>query len=110
MLVAILFRGCYVARAYGDADITSTNDQPRPLLVIVAEDNDDLRAVMPPLIDEAGDLCCVGTTDTLSEVAALIERHGADIAVLDVELRDGSALKAAPGTVPPVSGDPVPDP
>ena len=51
---------------------------------------------MPPLIDEAGDLCCVGTTDALSEVAALIERHGADIAVLDVELRDGSALKVLP--------------
>jgi two-component system, NarL family, response regulator DesR len=64
--------------------------------VIVAEDNDDLRLVMPPLINEAEDLLCVATTATLDEVAPLIVEHGAEVAVLDIELRGGSSLKLLP--------------
>lgn len=64
--------------------------------VVVAEDNDDLRAVMPPLIEETGDLCCVATTASLGEVAPLIERHAANVAVLDIELHGGSVLKFLP--------------
>lgn len=64
--------------------------------VVVAEDNDDLRAVMPPLIEETGDLCCVATTASLDEVGPLIERHAAHVAVLDIELRGGSVLKYLP--------------
>lgn len=68
----------------------------QPMRVLVVEDNDDLRAVMPPLIDEAGDLHCVATTDSLEEVASLIAQHSIEVAVLDVELKDGSALKVLP--------------
>jgi two-component system response regulator DesR len=64
--------------------------------VVIAEDNDDLRAVMPPLIEETGDLCCVATTASLGEVASLIERHAANVAVLDIELHGGSVLKYLP--------------
>lgn len=64
--------------------------------MIIAEDNDDLRLVMPPLIDEAPDLYCVATTATLEEVAPLIAQHGAEVAVLDIELRGGSSLKLLP--------------
>jgi two-component system, NarL family, response regulator DesR len=62
----------------------------------VAEDNEDLRMVMPPLINEAPDLHCAATTASLDEVAPLIQQHGADVAVLDIELRGGSALKQLP--------------
>jgi CheY-like chemotaxis protein len=75
--------------------ITMTNEST-PLRVLVAEDNEDLRAVMPPLIEESGDLHCVATTDSLDELADLIERHAVQVAVLDIELRGGSALKALP--------------
>jgi CheY-like chemotaxis protein len=61
--------------------------------VVIAEDNDDLRAVMPPLIEETSDLCCVATTASLGEVGPLIERHQAHVAVLDIELHGGSVLK-----------------
>jgi len=52
------------------------------ICVIVAEDNDDLRAVMPPLIDDNPDMQCVGVTAYIDEVAPLIEQHQAHVAVL----------------------------
>ncbi|MET0282326.1 MAG: response regulator [Steroidobacteraceae bacterium] len=67
-----------------------------PIRVVVAEDNEDLRLVLPPLIDETGDLVCAGVTDSIDEVGALIESQRAQVAVLDIELRGGSALKRLP--------------
>lgn len=64
--------------------------------VLVAEDNDDLRMVMPALIDAADGLHCAATTAYLEEVGPLIARHQVDVAVLDIELRGGSALKRLP--------------
>ncbi len=64
--------------------------------IIVAEDNDDLRAVMPPLINEVPDLYCAATTAFLDEIAPLISEHQAKVAVLDMELRGGSSLKQLP--------------
>lgn len=52
--------------------------------------------IMPPLLDEAPDLHCAATTAFLDEVAPLIGQHGAHVAVLDIELRGGSALKQLP--------------
>ena len=66
------------------------------LVIIVAEDNDDLRMLMPPLINECPDLHCAGTTAFLAEVGPLIAQHKAKVAVLDVELRGGSVLKQLP--------------
>ena len=74
-----------------------SNPDSNPVVrVVIAEDNDDLRAVMPPLIGETRDLCCVATTDSLGEVGPLIEQHQAQVAVLDIELRGGSVLKHLP--------------
>lgn len=64
--------------------------------VLLVEDNDDLRMVMPPLLDDTPDLRCVGSTATLGELPDLIRRHQAHVVVLDIELRDGSALKQLP--------------
>lgn len=52
--------------------------------------------IMPPLLDEAPDLHCAATTAYLNEVAPLIRQHGAQVAVLDIELRGGSAIKVLP--------------
>lgn len=60
--------------------------------VVLAENNADLRATIQTLIDEEPDLVCVASTGRLSEVAQLVERHDADVVVLDLQLDGGSAL------------------
>lgn len=72
------------------------NSLSGPIRVVVAEDNDDLRAVMPPLIDDHPDMQCAGVTAHLEEIAPLIQQHQAQVAVLDIELRGGSAFKRLP--------------
>jgi DNA-binding NarL/FixJ family response regulator len=74
-------------------------DNPRGkdvLRIVVAEDNDDLRALMGPLINEEPDMCCVASTAYLEEVSPLIAQHQAEVAVLDLQLRGGSALPRLP--------------
>lgn len=73
------------------------SDSNEPAIrIVVAEDNDDLRAVMPPLLNEHPDLQCAAVTAFLDEVAVLIARHNAQVAILDIELRGGSVLKELP--------------
>ena len=67
-----------------------------PISIVVAEDNDDLRAIMPALINEVDTLNCAGTTAYLNEVGPLIAEHKARVAVLDIELRGGSVIKLLP--------------
>lgn len=64
--------------------------------ILVAEDNDDLRMVMPALINSMEGLFCPATTAYIEEVAPLIAEHDVAVAVLDIELRGGSALKRLP--------------
>jgi DNA-binding NarL/FixJ family response regulator len=64
--------------------------------IVIAEDNDDLRALLPPLLNDTADLKCMATTAHIAEVAGLIAKHHADVAILDIQLRDGSALKHLP--------------
>lgn len=64
--------------------------------IVIAEDNDDLRALLPPLLNDTADLRCLGTTAQIGDVAGLIAKHHADVAILDIQLRDGSALKYLP--------------
>src|SRR5262245_33710434 len=77
-------------------DITTASGSARPICVVLAEDNDDLRMIMPPLLNEAPDVDCQATTAYLEEVGPLIRQHDAQVAVLDIELRGGSALKRLP--------------
>jgi two-component system response regulator DesR len=64
--------------------------------VLLSEDNDDLRMVMQPLLDDTPDLRCVGSTSNLGELPDLIREHQAQVVVLDIQLRDGSSLKQLP--------------
>src|SRR5690606_19602568 len=68
-----------------------TTDENRRVRILVAEDNDDLRMVMPALIDGTEGLRCVATTAYLDELAPLIAKHQVEVTVLDIELRGGSA-------------------
>jgi two-component system response regulator DesR len=76
--------------------ITAAPSSDSCIRVIIAEDNDDLRMVMPLLINESPSLQCLGTTAFLEEVEPLIAQHDAQVAVLDIELRGGSSLKRLP--------------
>ncbi len=67
-----------------------------PISIVVAEDNDDLGMVMAPLFDAVPSLHSAAPTAYLDEVAPLISQHKARVAVLDIELRGGSALKQLP--------------
>jgi DNA-binding NarL/FixJ family response regulator len=64
--------------------------------VVVAEDNDDLRALMAPLINEEADLHCAASTAYLEQVSPLITEHQAHVAILDMQLRGGSVLPRLP--------------
>lgn len=64
--------------------------------ILLAEDNDDLRMVMPALLDGIEGLRCAATTAYLEEVGPLIAQHQVRVAVLDIELRGGSSLKRLP--------------
>lgn len=64
--------------------------------VLVAEDNDDLRAVMEPLINAEPDMQCVASTAQGEEVGPLLAAHQAQVAILDITLRDGSVLARLP--------------
>jgi len=74
----------------------SSGQNSNPVRVLIAEDNDDLRLVMPELLNGTDGFCCAATTAYLDEIGPLIARHGVEVAVLDIELRGGSALKRLP--------------
>lgn len=52
--------------------------------------------VMPALINGTEGLHCSATTAYIDEVGPLIAAHDVKVAVLDIELRGGSALKRLP--------------
>jgi DNA-binding NarL/FixJ family response regulator len=68
----------------------------QPMRIVIAEDNDDLRALMGPLLNEEPDMHCAACTAFLEEISPLITQHQADVAVLDMQLRGGSALPRLP--------------
>ena len=71
----------------------------QPIRIVIAEDNDDLRALMGPLLNEEPDMHCAASTAFLEDISPLITQHQADVAVLDMQLRGGSALPRLPALV-----------
>jgi DNA-binding NarL/FixJ family response regulator len=68
-----------------------------PVNIIVAEDNEDLRTIMAPLINEYPPLNCAATTDHVDQIEPLIAEHDARVAVVDIQLRGGSVVERLPG-------------
>lgn len=69
-----------LSRPHSDEDL---------IRIIVAEDNDDLRNLLGPLLDAMPGLNCAGATAYLGGVVPLIEQHRAQVVLLDLQLRDG---------------------
>jgi two-component system response regulator DesR len=58
-----------------------------PLRVLIAEDNEDLRALLVTLVSAEPDLKCVGTAADVESVIASTAENKADVLVLDLELQ-----------------------
>jgi len=64
-----------------------------PIKIMIAEDNEDLRATMVALLGTEADLRCVAETDELHQVSALATATGPRVIILDVELKGQSSLQ-----------------
>jgi two-component system, NarL family, response regulator DesR len=63
-----------------------------PLRVLIAEDNEDLRALLVTLISAEPDLKCVGTAADVDAVLSGTTEHKVDVLVLDLELQGRSSI------------------
>ena len=63
-----------------------------PIKILIAEDNEDLRATMVALLSTEADMRCVAETDDLQQVSALATASAADVIILDIELKGQSSL------------------
>lgn len=64
----------------------------RPLRVLVAEDNDDLRDLLITLISAEPDLECVGAAKDVDSVLGSTREGQLDVLVLDLELQGRSSI------------------
>lgn len=67
--------------------------EDKRLRVVIAENHPDLSEVMERLIDAEPDMRCVGRVASANEVLPTVRESSADALVLDLTLRDGSALQ-----------------
>ena len=65
---------------------------PGPIKILIAEDNEDLRATMIALLSTEADMRCVAETDDLQQVTPLATATGPQVIVLDIELKGQSSL------------------
>lgn len=63
-----------------------------PVRIVVAEDNEDLRAAVVALIDAEPDLECVGDAADVETIATLVRSLRPDVVLLDFELRGQSCV------------------
>jgi two-component system, NarL family, response regulator DesR len=70
-----------------------TGDIQSPTRIVVAEDNDDLRAAVVALLNDEADLQCVGEAADIDTVSTLTQELRPDVVVLDLELSGRSSMK-----------------
>ncbi len=64
------------------------------LRVVLADDHDVVRAGLKALIESEGDIAVVGEAATVAGAIAAVADHRPDLAVLDVQMPDGSGVEA----------------
>jgi DNA-binding NarL/FixJ family response regulator len=72
--------------------MTPSDMAARPIRIVVAEDNLDLRAAMVGLIEAETDLQCVGEAADVVTVTALARSLSPDVVLLDFELGGESCI------------------
>lgn len=70
------------------------SNAPPCLRVLVAEDNEDLRAAICALVSGEPDMVVAGEASTATQIVEIACSHAADIVVLDLNLRGESSVAA----------------
>jgi two-component system response regulator DesR len=73
-------------------DIVAAPGRISPVRIVVAEDNEDLRAAVVALLDAEPDLECVGDAADIATTAALVRSLRPDVVLTDFELSGQSCL------------------
>ncbi len=63
-----------------------------PLRVVLIEDSPKLCEMLKDMLEELGDVEVVADADDEQTAIAALERQAADLAIVDLELREGSGL------------------
>lgn len=73
-------------------DAAASHDAPKPLRIVIGENNSDLAVTLGLLLDAEPDMRCVATAASASAVLSTLERHSPNAFILDLSLDDGSSL------------------
>jgi DNA-binding NarL/FixJ family response regulator len=65
----------------------------RPLRVLVAEDNDDLRDLLVTIISAEPDFDCIGSAKDVDTVLTSTRQKNIDVLILDLELQGRSSIE-----------------
>ncbi|MFI9101826.1 response regulator transcription factor [Streptomyces fildesensis] len=74
--------------------MTQPATPPRPLRVLICDDNDTLRAALADVVRAQGDLTLVGSAGDADEAIALAGAHRPHVVVLDVRFPGGGPYTA----------------
>jgi len=73
-------------------DTAASNAAPKPLRIVIAENNTDLAVTLGLLLDAEPDMQCVATGASASAVLSTLQQHSPNTFILDLSLDDGSSL------------------
>jgi DNA-binding NarL/FixJ family response regulator len=68
---------------------------PRPLMVMIADDDEDTRVLLSEMVDDEISLILVGTASDANSAIELAEETGPDVAVVDWRMPEGGGPKVA---------------
>jgi len=69
----------------------------RPLRVVIIEDSARIQACLEEALREIDNLVIAGTADTEAEALSLLSSFGRDLAILDLQLKEGNGLGVLKG-------------
>ena len=79
----------------GPAEPESAEDPDRPLRILIADDEPDIRELLGTLIVTQADLELVGVASDTGEAVAQAREHKPDVAILDLSMPGGGGIQAA---------------
>ena len=81
--------------AAAPAEPEPVEDPDRPLRVLIADDEPDIRELLGTLIVTQGDLELVGVAADTADAVSQAREHKPDVAVLDLSMPGGGGIQAA---------------